>query len=59
MREGYLQMAAREPKRWVLIDAAQSVEAIQASIRTAVEERLTVRVVAEGVQQDETDYGDC
>jgi len=37
VREGYLQMATREPDRWLLIDATQPVEAIQASIRARVE----------------------
>lgn len=40
VREGYLQMAAREPDRWLVIDATQPVEAIQASIRARVEAEL-------------------
>ena len=41
VREGYLQMAAREPDRWLVIDATQPVEAIQVSIRAGVEAKLT------------------
>ena len=40
VREGYLEMAAKEPERWLVIDATQSVEAIQAAIRGKVEEKL-------------------
>ena len=40
VREGYQQMAAREPNRWLLIDATQPLEVIQASIRAGVEAKL-------------------
>jgi dTMP kinase len=40
VREGYLKMAAQEPNRWLLIDATQSLEAIQSSIRARVEAKL-------------------
>ena len=40
VREGYLQMAASEPDRWLVIDATQPVESIQASIRAGVEAKL-------------------
>ena len=33
VRQAYLKMAAAEPNRWVVIDANQSVEAMQAQIR--------------------------
>lgn len=42
VREGYLQMAAREPDRWLVIDATQPLEAIQALIRARVEAKLDV-----------------
>lgn len=42
VREGYLQMAGGEPDRWLVIDATQPVEAIQASIRARVEAKLNV-----------------
>jgi dTMP kinase len=40
VREGYLQMAAREPDRWLVVDATQPLEAIQALIRAKVEAKL-------------------
>jgi dTMP kinase len=40
VREGYLKMAAREPDRWLVVDATQSLEAIQALIRARVEAKL-------------------
>ncbi len=43
VRESYLQMAAREPNRWLLIDATQPLEVIQASIRAGVEAKLDAR----------------
>jgi dTMP kinase len=46
VREGYLQMAAREPDRWLVIDATQLVEAIQASIRAGVEAKLVAAHLA-------------
>ncbi|MBE2231855.1 MAG: dTMP kinase [Anaerolinea sp.] len=36
VRAGYLQMAAAEPGRWLLVDAAQSVEKVQAAVRQRV-----------------------
>lgn len=43
VRDGYLQMAAREPDRWLVIDATQPLEAIQALIRARVESKLDAR----------------
>jgi dTMP kinase len=40
VREGYLQMAVGEPDRWLVIDATQPLEAVQASIRARVEAKL-------------------
>ena len=37
VRAGYLQLAAQNPGRWLVIDADQPVEAIQAQIRARVE----------------------
>ena len=37
VRDGYLRMAAEEPDRWLVIDATQPLEAIQAVIRARVE----------------------
>jgi len=40
VRQGYLQMAAAEPERWVVIEAAQPPDVAQRAIRTEVEARL-------------------
>jgi len=40
VREGYLKMATREPDRWLVVDATQSLEAIQALTRARVEAKL-------------------
>ena len=39
-RQGYLSLARAEPDRWVIVDAARSVEDVQASVRAEVEKRL-------------------
>jgi len=43
VRGGYLLMAAREPDRWLVIDATQPLEAIQVLIRARVEAKLAIR----------------
>jgi len=40
VRQGYAQLAAEEPQRWVVIDAAREMDAVWADIVTAVEGRL-------------------
>lgn len=40
VRAGYLQMAAAEPGRWMLLDAAQPVDTIQAALRVTVSSLL-------------------
>lgn len=40
VRAGYLEMAAAEPDRWRVIDATNSIDAVQADIRAAVLSRL-------------------
>ncbi len=40
IREGYLEIARSEPKRWVIVDATQPIEKVWADIREAVEARL-------------------
>jgi len=40
VRSGYLAMAAQEPDRWVLIDAAHGIKAVQARIREHIQRRL-------------------
>jgi dTMP kinase len=42
VREGYLQMVAAEPERWVVIEAAQPANVAQRAIRAEVEARLPV-----------------
>lgn len=37
VRAGYVQMAAAEPGRWLLVDAGQAVDAVQAAVRARVE----------------------
>ena len=40
VRAGYLQMVSEEPERWVCLDAARSVEVIQAEIVAQVWQKL-------------------
>jgi len=40
VRAGYLELAGREPERWVVLDGARSVEEVQQEIRVVVKERL-------------------
>jgi dTMP kinase len=40
VREGYWQMAAAEPGRWLLVDADQAVEAVQAIVQARVRDLL-------------------
>jgi dTMP kinase len=46
-REAYLQRAAQDPARWVVVDASGTVDAIHREIRTAVAERLGLTLPAE------------
>jgi dTMP kinase len=41
VREGYLEMARQEPKRWVVVDADRPKEVIQEDIRRIVLSRLS------------------
>lgn len=40
--EGYRALAAQEPQRWVVIDAARPMDVIQQELRAIVESRLAV-----------------
>ena len=40
VREGYLEMAAADPGRWVVVDGSGSIEEVAAAIRRAVEQKL-------------------
>lgn len=42
VRDGYRQLMAEEPQRWVVIDAARSVAEIQRDVRAVVENKLKV-----------------
>ena len=42
LRQAFLDIAAREPDRCVVIDAAQSMDAVEAAVRAAVDARLGV-----------------
>ena len=41
VRAGYLEMAAADPTRWVVVDGSGSVEEVRALVRAVVTERLT------------------
>ena len=43
VRQGYLKMAQAEPKRWLVVDATQSIPDTQATIRTRLEQLLAER----------------
>lgn len=40
VRQGYLELVAAEPDRWVVIDASPSIESVQEDIRKTVQARL-------------------
>ena len=43
VRQGYLKMAQAEPHRWLVVDATQSIEDTQATIRARLETLLSTR----------------
>jgi dTMP kinase len=43
VRQGYHEMARAEPERWVVIDAGQPLEAVQAALREVVLGRLKIK----------------
>ncbi|MEJ2746663.1 MAG: dTMP kinase [Anaerolineae bacterium] len=43
VRDGYHRLAQAEPERWVIVDADQSVEGVQAAIQEVVLARLAIR----------------
>jgi dTMP kinase len=43
VRAGYLAMTARDPDRWVVVDATASLSEIQVTIQRAIEERGLLR----------------
>ena len=42
VRAGYLELAGREPHRWVIVPAARPVDALQTEIRALVRDRLGI-----------------
>ena len=42
VQSGFAEMAAADPKRWVVVDASGPVDDVSATIRHAVRERLGV-----------------
>ena len=46
VRAGYLEMAAQEPARWVIVDASRPIEVVQADIR----EHVIAALGADGAQ---------
>ena len=44
VREGYHKLAAAEPERWVIVDANQPPESVQAAVRAIIFKRLAKRV---------------
>lgn len=40
VRQGYLQLAQDEPQRWEIVDASQSVDVVQSTIRQKIMARL-------------------
>lgn len=43
VRQGYLDLAAAEPQRWLKLDAARPADEVQAELRQAILERLRAR----------------
>jgi dTMP kinase len=43
VRAGYLEMAAAEPKRWVVIDAGQEWDTVQGALRETIQRKLPAR----------------
>ena len=40
VRSGYLELVKQEPERWLVVDAGQSWEAVQADLRTVILKKL-------------------
>lgn len=41
VRQGYLDLAKREPDRWVIIDASQPFDDVQSQLRSVILQRIT------------------
>jgi dTMP kinase len=44
VREGFLELAATDPQRWVVVDGTPAVEVVGAAVREAVRQRLDLTV---------------
>ena len=55
VREGYLELAAAQPERWLVINATQSVEAIHAVILARIQELLAAHEQDSSSQSASTD----
>jgi dTMP kinase len=54
VRAGYLAMAAQEPDRWMVIDAARGIKTVQARIRDRIRRELaTGRPILAPPEQEE------
>lgn len=49
VRQGYLEMAAAEQERWLVLDAAQPIAGVQSAIR----ERIALLVAGEGAERSD------
>jgi len=49
VRQGYLEMAAAEPERWLVLDAAQTIAGVQSAIR----KRIGPLVAGEGMERSD------
>lgn len=58
VREGYHQLAAAEPERWVIVDAGRPVDEVQATLRAVVGQRLAMPLTTpEPIQVDSRPAG--
>lgn len=48
VRTGYLELAKREPERWLIIDAAKTIKDVEMELRQKIVERLTSEGYLEG-----------
>jgi dTMP kinase len=42
VRQGYLELARRDPQRWVTIDASPGFEQVQAALRQVILEKIGI-----------------
>jgi dTMP kinase len=55
VRAGYLDMAARDPDRWAVVDATQDVRAVWAAICDLAAARVAVRLDSELREEGRTE----